>query len=404
MADLPEQFVEGPDDFATCCTHLAGCSVFGFDTEFIGEDTYHPHLCLIQVATAERLYVIDPLAVGTLDRFWELVADPARVVVVHAGREEIRMCQLGCGRPPGNPFDLQVGAGLVGLGYPMGHGPLVHQLLKVQLAKAETLTDWARRPLTRQQLQYGYDDVRFLLPLWRQLTRRLDKLGRAEWAAEEFQALIRRALLENPAVERWRKLRGLGALDRKRLAVVRELFAWREEVAERQNRPTRTIVRDDLLVEIARRLPQRERDLSVLRGLPRQDLDAILKVVQRGRAVPPEEWPTLQERDNDPPQVGLVSSLLMAVLGDLCARQSLTPGLVATTTDVKLLVRSRFQRSEPPSESGLTRGWRSKAVLPALLDVLDGRQGVRVANVRAAAPFALTGDDPEPAGRAEAGD
>jgi ribonuclease D len=404
MSDLPEQFVERPDELAACCDHLVGCSAFGFDTEFIGEDTYHPHLCLVQVATTERLFVIDPLAAGPLDRFWELVADPARVVVVHAGREEIRMCQLGCGRPPGNLFDLQIAAGLVGLGYPMGHAPLVNQLLKVQLAKGETLTDWARRPLTRQQVQYAYDDVRHLLPLWRHLTKRLDKLGRTEWVAEEFAALARRALLENPAVERWRKLRGLGSLDRKRLAVVRELFAWREEVAERQNRPPRTVVRDDLLVEIARRLPQRERDLAVLRGLPRHDVEAIFQVVQRGRAVPPDEWPTMQERDNDPPQVGLVSSLLIAVLGDLCARLSLTPGLVATTNDVKLLVRARFGGGEPPAESGLTRGWRAKTVLPILLAVLEGRQAVRVGNVRAASPFLLGSNDPPTIEHAEAAD
>ncbi|HEX4591445.1 MAG TPA: HRDC domain-containing protein, partial [Gemmataceae bacterium] len=259
MSDLPQQFVDDPAALAECCDHLAGCSAFGFDTEFIGEDTFHPRLCLVQVATAERLFVIDPLAAGPLDRFWELVADPARVVVVHAGREEIRMCQHGCGRPPGNLFDLQVAAGLVGVGYPMGHGPLVWQLLKVQLAKGETLTDWAQRPLSAQQISYAYDDVRYLLPLWRQLTKRLEKLGRTEWAAEEFQTHTRRALAEDPEIERWRKLRGLGSLDRRRLAVVRELYAGREGIAERQNRPARTVVRDDLVVEIARRLPQREK-------------------------------------------------------------------------------------------------------------------------------------------------
>ncbi len=394
MTDLPEHLADSPAGLADCCDHLAGCTAFGFDTEFIGEDTFHPRLCLVQVATAERLFVIDPLVAGPLDRFWELVADPARVVIVHAGREEIRMCQKGCGRPPGNLFDLQVAAGLVGLGYPMGHGALVYQLLKVQLSKAETLTDWGHRPLTGQQIQYAYNDVRYLLPLWRQMTKRLDKLGRADWAAEEFQTHIRRALAEDPAIERWRKLRGLGSLDRRRLAVVRELFAWREGIAERQNRPARTVVRDDLVVEIARRLPQKDKDLTVLRGLPKHDFAGILDAVERARESPAEEWPALPERDNDPPQVGLVTALLMAVLGDVCARSALTPGLTATTNDVKLLARARFQNAEPPAESALTRGWRSRAILPALLAVLDGRQAVRVADVRAPAPFELTDGPP----------
>jgi ribonuclease D len=391
MPDLPEQLVDSPQGLAECCDHLAICSAFGFDTEFIGEETFHPRLCLVQVATVERLFVIDPLAVGPLEQFWELVADPARVVVVHAGREEIRMCRQGCGRPPGNLFDLQVAAGLVGLGYPMGHAALVYQLLKVQLSKAETLTDWARRPLTGQQVQYAYDDVRYLLPLWGQLNKRLDKLDRVDWAAEEFQTHTRRALAEDPAIERWRKLRGLGSLDRRRLAVVRELFAWREGIAERQNRPARTVVRDDLVVEIARRLPQKDKDLTVLRGLPKYDYVGILDAVSRGRDMPADEWPALPERDNDPPQVALVASLLMAVLGDLCARTALTPGLTATTNDVKLLARARFQGADPPAESALTRGWRSRAILPALVAVLDGRQAVRVGDVRSAAPFELTG-------------
>src|SRR5262249_11762942 len=152
----------------------------------VGEDTYHPHLCLIQVATEERLILIDPLTVGPLDAFWKLVTDPANLVVVHAGREEVRLCRLWTGQPPGNLFDLQIAAGLVGLAYPLGHGALVNQLLGVQLTKAETLTEWRERPLTRAQVRYAFDDVRYLLPLWKQLAQRLDRLGRADWAREEF--------------------------------------------------------------------------------------------------------------------------------------------------------------------------------------------------------------------------
>src|SRR5215471_18054215 len=118
MTDLSEQIVAQPEELPGCCEYLAGCRVFGLDTEFVGEDTYHPHLCLIQVATAERLYLLDPLTVGPLDHFWQLVVDPANRVVVHAGREEVRLCRLFTGRNPPGLVDLQIAAGLVGLIYP----------------------------------------------------------------------------------------------------------------------------------------------------------------------------------------------------------------------------------------------------------------------------------------------
>lgn len=388
MSAIAQQFIDDDRGLEECCTHLSSCSAFGFDTEFIGENTFHPRLCLVQIATADRLYVVDPFSVSSLAPFWSIVADSTRVAVVHAGREEVRMCQLGCGQPPGKLFDLQIAAGVVGLGYPLGHGPLVYQLLGAQISKAETLTDWARRPLTDQQMKYAFDDVRYLLPLWRQLENRLAKTKRDEWAKEEFAALNRRALLENPAVERWRKLRGLGSLDRKRLAVARELFAWREDNAERQNRPARTVLRDDLVVEVARRLPMRERDLAVLRGMPRHEHAGILEAVARAVALPEEHWPELPDRDNDPPQVAMVTSFLMAVLGDLCVRSSISQSLAATTNDVKLLVRARYHRNqELPTESVLTQGWRSQAILPKLLGVLDGTEQVRIANVRSQTPF-----------------
>src|SRR5947209_1737286 len=120
VSELPEQLVTQPEELAACCEHLAAGRCFGLDTEFVGEDTYHPRLCLVQVATAERLYLIDPLSAGPLDAFWQLVVDPARVVVVHAGREEVRLCRLWTGRVPGNLFDLQIAAGLTGPPQPVG--------------------------------------------------------------------------------------------------------------------------------------------------------------------------------------------------------------------------------------------------------------------------------------------
>jgi ribonuclease D len=384
-----EQIVSRPEDLPGCCEVLAGCPVVGFDTEFVGEDSYHPRLCLIQVATPETLYLIDPLSVGPLDAFWELLVDPGRQVVVHAAREDLRICQLGAGKPPANLFDIQIAAGLIGLGFPMGHGMLVNQLLRVHLSKGETLTEWRNRPLTKSQIRYAFDDVRYLLALRQKLTARLDKLGRLGWIEEECERLKKNALTTPTESERFRKLRGLGSLDRRKLAVVRDLYAWREERAAQTNRPARTIVRDDLLVEIAKRNPTSERDLQVVRGLAKRDLGAIVEVVEKARTLPPGECPELAEREMDPPQVQLVTNILTAFVGDWCARHRVAQSLAASSTDVKLLVRSRLQGAGLPGESMLTRGWRAEHLLPEVLAMLDGRRALRIADVASETPFAF---------------
>jgi ribonuclease D len=388
MPEIMEEIVTTPQQLADCCAFLAGCPVVGFDTEFVGEETYHPRLCLVQVATPTRLLLIDPLSSGPLDAFWKLIVDPARTVVVHAGREEVRLCRLWSGQPPGNLFDLQLAAGLCGLVYPLGHGPLVSQVLGARLAKGETLTEWRRRPLTPEQVRYAFDDVRFLLAAWEKLAARLTRFDRMEWAREEFARLALLTDPEDPATEeRWRKLKGIGSLDRRRLAVVRALFEWRELCAEERNRPARSIVRDDLLVEIARRNPSRPRDLQVVRGLHHRDLDAIVAVVQEARQVPLEQCPEAVGRIEDPPQLNLVANILISVLGDLCIRRKLAANLVASNTDLRTLVRARMAKEPMPDGFLLMRGWRAQHVLPDLLAVLEGRRAVRIDDLTKDAPL-----------------
>src|SRR5262249_17937377 len=154
-----------------------------------------------------------------------------------------------------------------------------------------------------------------------------------------------------------------------------------EETAARLNRPPRTIVRDDLLVEIARHNPTRERDLQVIRGLPRRDLPAILEALEEARGLPPEQCPPRAERQQGVPQVTLVAGVLQAVLGDLCARSRLAPGLVASSQDVKALVRSRLQGGDLPADSPLARGWRARHILPELAALLDGRRSLRITDL-----------------------
>jgi ribonuclease D len=216
----------------------------------------------------------------------------------------------------------------------------------------------------------------------------LTKHGRLDWAREEFARLARAVNPDEPATEeRWRKLKGVGSLDRRKLAVVRALYEWREERAAERNRPARTVVRDDLIVEIARRNPTRPRDLQVVRGLAHRDLDAIIEVVQAARQLSAEECPRPADRIDDPPQLNLVAGVLIAVLGDLCGRARLAGNLVAGNNDIRALVRARLAGEPIPGELPLAQGWRAEHILPELLAVLEGRRLVRVANVQAEAPL-----------------
>ena len=389
MAEITEEIIDSADGLARCCAYLSTQPTIGMDTEFVGEETYHPKLCLVQVSTPDRLYLLDPFATGPLDAFWNLMLDPARVVVVHAGREEVRLCRQGIGQVPANLFDLQLAAGLVGMTYPLGHGPLVNQLLGVRLSKAETLTEWRRRPLTEEQIRYAYDDVRYLLRCHGKIADRLDRLGRSDWAREEFARLSNAASPEDPALEeRWRKLKGISSFDRRRLAVVRALHQWREDRAAEVNRPARTVIRDDLLVEIVRRNPSKPSDLQVVRGLPSRDLDAIVAAVAKAKVLPPDQHPAAFDREQDPPQLATIAGVVIAVFTDLCTRQQLASNLVASNNDLRILVRARLAGESLPDDIPLTRGWRASHILPEVQAVLEGRRTVRIADLRSETPLA----------------
>jgi ribonuclease D len=377
---LAERMIVEKSDFLALVSDLGQCREFAFDTEFVGEDTYIPVLCLIQVATRDALYLVDPIAIQDVTPFWKLVADPANTVIVHGGREEVRLCRQWSGSPPGNLIDLQITAGMLGMGFPTGMASLVQTVLGHRLSKSETLTEWRARPLTLAQRNYAYDDVRYLLEINDRLNARLAELDRLEWAREEHARFVE---LTDPEIiagreERWRKVKGSSQLDRRQLCLLRALHAWRETRAHEANRPVRTVMRDDLLVEISRRHPGRPGDLQMVRGLSKKDIDGILATVEAADAVPEDQWPEVLERDSEATHVQALSGLLQTVFMAMCAEMKLAPGLTCTMGEIRDLLRCRLTGPAEPTEGLLITGWRRKHVLPRLLAVLDGRVAFRL--------------------------
>lgn len=372
--------------------HLRASGRFAFDTEFVSEDTFEPVLCLIQVATREQSVVIDPFQVGDLSAFWDVVTDPSIEVVMHAASEDLRICHLRAGKLPHGVFDVQLAAGFIGFSYPLSLVNLVGQVLGVTLSGSETRTDWRRRPLSAAQLEYALDDVRHLLDLAEHISGRLEQLERTSWVEAEFRELVS-AVAERADEDRWRRLPNLGQLSRRSLEAARQLAGWREDEARRQNRPIRHVMRDDLLVGIAKRLPRNRRELEALRDFNRPALlrhsDAILAILERARKTPEDVLPELFLRPEEPPGLSMVSSLLSAALAQRCAQNQVATSLVATATDLRHLVRWHLEGREKSTRPALLEGWRHEFCGQLLLDILDGRLALRVADAGSEFPVVL---------------
>jgi ribonuclease D len=394
MLDSPEiPLITTPAGLHELLGHIRSCGRFAFDTEFVSEETFEPVLCLVQVATRERLAAVDPLALrGDLVALWDVVNDPAVEVVMHAAGEDVRICKLQTGRVPPGVFDVQIAAGLVGFGYPLSLGNLVAQTVRATVFGGETRTDWRRRPLTPAQVRYAMDDVRYLLPVADLLDERLQALGRRGWADEEFAAFLA-GIDARRDEHRWRRLPGLHQLSRRGLEVARRLYDWRSEEARRQNRPVRQVLRDDLLVAIAKRQPASRHDLEALRDFNRPHLlhrsPGILAVVAQAQAVEADDLPEHAERHEEGPGLTMVVNLLAAALANSCAQSQLAAGLVGSQNDLKDLVRWQSQGAPEAARPALARGWRGEVCGAVLLDVLNGRRGLRVVDPQSDVPITV---------------
>jgi len=351
-----------------------------FDTEFIRDETYEAALCLVQVATDEKVVLIDPVAKLDLSPFWELIADPQVTAVVHAGKEDFELCLRAIGRPPRNVFDVQIAAGFLGYGYPLSLSRLAAEVVGRKIGKAQTLTDWLRRPLTDAQIRYAVEDVVHLPQMYRRLRGELERRGRLSWALEEFARFEDPQLYEPPVRERLSRLKGTKRLDGLGLAVLERLIEWRDRWARQKNRPLRALMRDDVLVEIARRRPRRASDLEVLRGFPQarnpKVVRELLALIEEASQTPPEKWPTPYKPPKEAPMSEIMLDILSAVTRAACEEHQVSHELLCTTQRLREVLdyRAGLLLERPL----MLRGWREQFIGRRLLELLDGHNELHI--------------------------
>ncbi len=290
----------------------------GLDTEFIRERTFYPRLGLIQVADSSGCYLVDMVAVGDSSPLAAVVRSPAVTKVFHSPGEDLEIFQHAFGFAPENLFDCQVAAMLCGLGGSLGYVHLVSSLFEVELAKGAQRSNWLRRPLSEEQVQYAGLDVAYLLPAHEELRARLVELERESWAEEEFCRLLVASAARLDPEWSYGRLRRPG-MSRRQLAALRALCEWREARARGRDLPRGFVLKDETLIDLARRLPRSGQDLASVKGLgPRQARrygPTLLDLVRGAATLPESELPERLDRS-----AGRSSSDLAEGLRELVAR------------------------------------------------------------------------------------
>ena len=352
---------------------------FAYDSEFIGELTYYPKLCLVQVASHNTLALIDPLAGINMMPFWELLADPVVTKIVHAGNSDLEPVVRHLGRPAANVFDTQIGAGFIGLPYPVSLKKLVFDLTGANLGRDLGLSNWQQRPLSPSQLRYAADDVRYLLAVYKEMITRLDALGRHRWAEEECASSCEITSSDLNPKTQYLRVRGRNVLTPRDQAVLRELAAWRDAAARHHNKPPRALLKDEVMVELARDCPRSIVELAKFRTLPKAIVEAfgtdIVAAVTRGNALPDTELPKAESELSAEDKFRADS--LFAVLQCICAGTKLDHGFVTNRKELEMFYQHvAHGTGDLPA---LLQGWRRECVGDLLRSFLEGRSGLEMA-------------------------
>ena len=370
---MQEFIIDSQEKLQTFCAMLADHDSLALDTEFLREKTYYAQLCLIQIACNGQLACVDPLALEDIQPLLDIIYDPGRVKIMHSARQDLELFFDITGHLPDNIFDTQIAATLLGYGDQIGYAKLVKQMLGVTLDKTQTRTDWSRRPLTHEQIEYALDDVRYLHEIFTRQRAALAEMGRADWLTLDFATLSAVETYATPELQLWQRVRGSNTLHGVQLAVLQQLALWREHTARHKNRPRRWVLRDDLMIDLAKRMPTTPKQFEAVRGVETgllRQADTILALIKQARELPQEQWPRLPKYSQLTVAQEALVDAMMAIVKVRADQNSLTPAVLASRKDLEHVLLGK-------TELALLSGWRFELAGRDLQAFLQGERLMR---------------------------
>ncbi|TPP10632.1 ribonuclease D [Rhizobium glycinendophyticum] len=364
------------------CRLLAQSDFITIDTEFLRETTFWPELCLIQMASPDHEYIIDPMAKGLdLAPFFELMANSAVVKVFHAARQDIEIIFHLGNLIPHPIFDTQVAAMVCGFGDSVSYDQLVQKVKNVHIDKTSRFTDWSRRPLSEKQLDYALADVTHLRDVYLKLKGQLEAEGRAEWLTEEMAILESRDTYDLHPDQAWQRLK-MRLRKPTELAVMQYVTAWREREARSRNVPRSRVLKDDAIYEIAQQQPKDVEALGRLRTIPKgwersTSGAAIIEQVNIALALPKSEMPHLQRHTHAPEGTQSAVELLKVLLRLTSEKHGVASKVIANSDDLE-----KIAAEGEKAEVAALQGWRRELFGDLALKLISGGVGLRFVDKR----------------------
>jgi len=371
------QFIDTQDALQAYAASIASESWLALDTEFLRERTYRPELCLLQISNGTTAVCIDPLALDNIDAILDVIYKPDIIKVLHAASQDLEIFYWLRSEVPVNLFDTQVAAPLLGHQEQIGYGNLVAEVLSVNLSKSHSRADWTRRPLPEQQVQYAADDVIYLAQMYPMMRDKLTELDRLQWLDPEWQSMTNSELYEKPADTIWKRLRGIDKLKGGRLAVAQQLARWREITARERNLPRNWLLKDDVLLDLAKQMPSSVKELKHIRGLGDGTIKshgkALANCIRESMNTTPELLEPSIRKVKLTTEQDATLDLLTAVAKVHSVQHGINASILAPRKSLEDLIKGK-------TDTAVNQGWRGQLIGPALKSVLAGEITLQVEN------------------------
>ncbi|TQV82977.1 ribonuclease D [Aliikangiella coralliicola] len=368
-ADAKIIWLEDSEEFAAASERWSDSEYLAIDTEFERRTTYYPRLALLQIYDGESVYLIDPFKVECPDSFRKICADSKVTKIMHSAKEDLEVlftcwqCEFSA------LFDTQVAYAFLEGEISLGYANLVNSLCHKTLSKEETQSDWTQRPLTPTQESYAVNDVLYLPEIFELLSQKISQQKFYQYFVAECDEMCAQVKDLIDFEQDYRLAKEANRLNGMQLVLFKQLFQWREQTGQHDNRTRNHILKDQQMVQVAINKPESKRQLNNIKDIHPRTLrlygDRIIELIKNFKGsshsaldpvINPREINTLKP----------LKKALETEVKKLAAQVGLETNVVASKRAVGKIATA-YLTGEPFPK--IWQGWRGDMLKPAFAPI-----------------------------------